>query len=34
MRANERLIIEAAYASWAGEDLALLGDCLHENAVS
>lgn len=34
MRVNERLIIEAAYASWAGEDLALLGDCMHENSVS
>ena len=34
MRANQRLILEAAYTAWAEEDLSLLGDCLHENAVS
>lgn len=34
MRANQGLIIEAAYAAWAGEDLAMLGDCMHENAIS
>jgi ketosteroid isomerase-like protein len=34
MRANQRLILEAAYASWEDEDLSLLGRCLHENAVS
>jgi len=34
MRANERLIIEAAYAAWGAEDLSLLGDCLHDRAIS
>ena len=34
MRANHRLILEADYTAWASEDLAMLGDCLHEQAVS
>jgi ketosteroid isomerase-like protein len=34
MRANQRLIVEAAYTAWASEDLAMLGQCLHEQAVS
>jgi ketosteroid isomerase-like protein len=34
MRANQRLILEAAYASWDKEDLSLLDQCLHKNAVS
>ncbi len=34
MRANQRLIVEAAYTAWATEDLAMLADCLHERAVS
>lgn len=33
MRANERLIIEATYASWAKEDVSLVGACLHEDAA-
>jgi ketosteroid isomerase-like protein len=34
MRVNQRLLIEAAYASWDEEDLSLLGSVLHANAVS
>jgi ketosteroid isomerase-like protein len=34
MRASQRLIVEAAYTAWASEDLAMLGDCLHEQTVS
>jgi ketosteroid isomerase-like protein len=33
MRANERLIIEATYASWAAQDLSLVGACLHDDAI-
>jgi ketosteroid isomerase-like protein len=33
MRANERLIIEATYAAWAAQDLALVGASLHDDAV-
>ena len=34
MRVTQRLLVEAAYASWDEEDLSLLGSVLHENAVS
>jgi ketosteroid isomerase-like protein len=34
MQASERLLVEAAYASWDEEDLSLLASVLHENAVS
>ena len=33
MRVNQRLIIEAIYASWAAQDLASVGACLHQDAV-
>jgi ketosteroid isomerase-like protein len=33
MRASQRLIIEAMYASWAAQDLAAVGACLHGDAV-
>ena len=33
MRANQRLIIEATYASWAAQDLTTVGACLHHDAV-
>lgn len=33
MLANQRMIIEATYASWAAQDLATVGACLHEDAV-
>jgi ketosteroid isomerase-like protein len=33
MRANERVIIEATYASWAAQDLSTVGACLHDDAV-
>jgi hypothetical protein len=33
MRASQRLIIEATYASWAAQDLATVGACLHKDAV-
>ena len=33
MRVNERLIIEATYASWAAQDLSLVGACLHDDAI-
>jgi len=33
MRVNHRLVIEATYASWATQDLAAVGLCLHDDAV-
>lgn len=33
MRVNERLIIEATYASWAAQDLSMVGACLHDDAI-
>jgi len=33
MLACQRLIIEATYASWAAQDLAMVGACLHHDAV-
>ena len=33
MRASERLIIEAVYASWSAQDLAAVAGCLHHDAV-
>lgn len=33
MRVSQRLIIEATYASWAAQDLAAVGSCLHNDAV-
>lgn len=33
MRASQRLIIEATYASWAAQDIAAVGGCLHHDAV-
>ena len=34
MQANQRLVVEAAYASWEEEDLSLLACVLHDKAVS
>jgi ketosteroid isomerase-like protein len=34
MRADQQLVLEAAYASWEAQDLSLLAYCMHENAVS
>ena len=33
MRASERLIVEAMYASWAAQDLTAVAACLHRDAV-
>jgi ketosteroid isomerase-like protein len=33
MRASQRVIIEAVYASWAAQDLSAVGACLHHDAV-
>ncbi len=33
MRASQRLIVEAMYASWAAQDLQAVGGCLHRDAV-
>jgi ketosteroid isomerase-like protein len=33
MRASERLIVEALYASWAAHDLAAVAGCLHRDAT-
>ena len=33
MRASQRLVIEAIYASWAVQDLPSLAACLHPQAV-
>ena len=33
MHASERLIVEAIYASWAGQDLPSVAACLHPDAV-
>jgi ketosteroid isomerase-like protein len=33
MRANQRLVIEAVYASWAAHDLEAVCACLHRDAV-
>lgn len=33
MRASQRLVIEAAYASWAAQDLSAVAACVHRDAV-
>ena len=33
MRASQRLIVEAMYASWAAQDLSSVGACLHRDAT-
>ncbi|NJO23842.1 MAG: nuclear transport factor 2 family protein [Sphingomonadales bacterium] len=33
MRASQRLIVEAIYASWAAQDVTAVGACLHRDAV-
>ncbi|MBX9588959.1 MAG: nuclear transport factor 2 family protein [Hyphomonadaceae bacterium] len=33
MRASQRLIVEAVYASWAAQDLSAVAACLHRDAV-
>jgi ketosteroid isomerase-like protein len=33
MRASQRLIVEATYASWAAQDLSAVAACLHRDAV-
>src|SRR4051794_29629557 len=34
MRANQRLIVEAAYHAWSAEDLEFLGSFLHRDAIT
>ena len=33
MRASQRLVIEAVYASWAAQDLRSVAACLHRDAI-